>query len=131
MRTRPAGSRSTPTSSWISAGRGRTKFGSRGVTHPLTPSAIPLEHSGAWLAIAGFGAYHGLNPGMGWLFALALGLEQRRERAIWIALGPIALGHAASLALVAAGVFLVGALLSPQLLEFAAAGLLVGFGVYK
>ncbi len=68
---------------------------------------------------------------MGWLFALALGLEQRRERAIWIALGPIALGHAASLALVAAGVLLVGALLSSQLLELAAAGLLVGFGVYK
>lgn len=86
---------------------------------------------GAWLAIAGFGAYHGLNPAMGWLFALALGLQQRSERAIWVAMVPIALGHAASVGLVAGVVLALGALVSSSTLELAAAGCLLAFGVYK
>ena len=40
------------------------------------------------------GAYHGVNPGMGWLFALSLGLQQRSRKAVLWALVPIALGHA-------------------------------------
>jgi hypothetical protein len=58
-----------------------------------------LNEAGAWLTLAGFGAYHGINPAMGWLFALALGLQQKSDRAIWAALVPITLGHAASVAL--------------------------------
>ena len=81
--------------------------------------------------MAGFGAYHGLNPGMGWLFALALGLQQQRARAIWVALGPIAVGHAASLALVAGAVLALGTLVRPHTLELLAAVLLVAFGAYK
>ena len=66
------------------------------------PSASLPELLAPWLAMIGFGAYHGLNPGMGWLFALSLGLQQRSERAIWRSMAPIALGHAASLLVVAA-----------------------------
>jgi hypothetical protein len=46
------------------------------------------------------GAYHGINPGMGWLFAVALGMQQRSARGVWRALLPIALGHAAAIAIV-------------------------------
>ena len=47
-----------------------------------------------WQAMALLGTYHGINPGMGWLFAVALGMQSGDARAIWRALPPIALGHA-------------------------------------
>ena len=50
--------------------------------------------STGWLALAGLGAVHGVNPGMGWLFAVALGLQAGRARAVWRALPPLAAGHA-------------------------------------
>jgi hypothetical protein len=59
-----------------------------------------------WVALFLLGAYHGINPGMGWLFAVALGLQEKSRRAIFRALVPIGLGHAISIGLV---VFLVGA----------------------
>ena len=57
----------------------------------------------AWqyVVLAGLGAFHGLNPGMGWLLALAGGVRERRRTAIAATLGPIALGHAASLFVIA------------------------------
>lgn len=98
---------------------------------PPTPSAIPHEHLGAWLTVAAFGAYHGLNPGMGWLFALALGLQQHSARAIWLAMIPIAVGHAASVALVAGAVLALGTVVRPGVLELIAAAVLLAFGLYK
>ena len=59
-----------------------------------------------WLSLGLLGAYHGLNPGMGWLFAVALGLQERRRWAVLRAFGPIAAGHAASVSVV---VLLLGA----------------------
>jgi len=47
-----------------------------------------------WLGLAALGAGHGLNPGMGWLFAVALGMQEGRTRAVWRALSPLAAGHA-------------------------------------
>ena len=41
----------------------------------------------------GLGVFHGVNPGMGWLFAVALGLQERRRAAVWLALAPLAAGH--------------------------------------
>jgi hypothetical protein len=79
----------------------------------------------------GFGAYHGLNPGMGWLFALALGLQQKSERAIWQSLLPISIGHAASIILVAALVLAAGHLISTTHLRFITAGALLAFGTFK
>ena len=46
-----------------------------------------------WDVLIVLGAYHGLNPGMGWLFAVARGLQERDRRALWRAFGPLALGH--------------------------------------
>ena len=45
-----------------------------------------------WLALAGLGAFHGLNPGMGWLFAVALGMHRHDRRIVWLSVVPIALG---------------------------------------
>lgn len=55
-----------------------------------------------WLAVAGAGALHGLNPATGWMFAAAWGLRSSDRAQALRALVPIALGHAASVALVAA-----------------------------
>lgn len=59
-----------------------------------------------WLVVAGLGAFHGINPAMGWLFAVALGLHRGSGRVVAVALLPIALGHALAV-LVAVGVFLL------------------------
>jgi hypothetical protein len=101
---------------------------------PQTPSAIlPDEFSalGVWMVMLAFGAYHGLNPGMGWLFALSLGLQQRSERAIWVSLLPIALGHAAALVVVAVLVLAGAQFISTNLLQSLTAVVLIGFGIYK
>ena len=90
-----------------------------------------LPTVGVLLAMLAFGAYHGLNPGMGWLFALSLGLQQRSERAIWASLLPIALGHAASLAMMAVLVILGAQFLSVAPLEWLTALSLIAFGIYK
>jgi len=85
----------------------------------------------SYLSLALLGAFHGLNPAMGWLFAVALGLQERRRAAVLAAVPAIALGHAAS---VAAVVALVGAaqLLVPLTgLRVAAGGALVAFGLAK
>ena len=47
-----------------------------------------------WLSLLALGAAHGINPAMGWLFAVGRGLQERDRRALWRALGPLALGHA-------------------------------------
>jgi hypothetical protein len=68
---------------------------------------------------------------MGWLFALALGLQQKSERAIWLAMLPIALGHAASIALAAVAILALQAIVPAGVLQTATAVLLIGFGIYK
>lgn len=57
-----------------------------------------------WLAVAGLGALHGLNPATGWLFAAAWGVRSGDRRQTLRALMPIAVGHAASVGLVGAAV---------------------------
>jgi len=68
---------------------------------------------------------------MGWLFALALGLQEHRRSAVLAALVPITIGHAASVALV--GLLLAGAGLavSPRGLRLVAAAVLIGFGLFR
>ncbi len=96
----------------------------------LTLSAS-LSALGVWLPLIGIGAYHGLNPAMGWLFALARGLQQETARAIWAALIPIALGHAASIALTAIAILALQTVISLDTLAWVTAILLLAFGVYK
>lgn len=84
-----------------------------------------------WLALLGLGAYHGINPGMGWLFAVALGMQEKRQRAVLAAIPPIALGHALSIGLVVALLWLAQASIPQQALRFGAAAILFGFGLYR
>jgi hypothetical protein len=84
-----------------------------------------------WVALALLGAYHGVNPAMGWLFAVALGLQEGRRTAVLRALPPIALGHEASIALVVALVGGLQAVVDAGWLRLAAAAALVAFGLFK
>jgi hypothetical protein len=84
-----------------------------------------------WLSLAALGAFHGLNPAMGWLFAVALGLQERRLRAVVMALGPIALGHALAIALAAIAVGMLGLVLPQRLLLALGGVMLLGFAAYK
>ena len=89
-----------------------------------------MSHIWPWLALAGLGLFHGINPAMGWLFAVGLGLQRRSGVAVVQALPPIALGHAVSIALVAAALGLVRAAIDATLLRIAAALCLIAFGAY-
>ena len=83
-----------------------------------------------WAALALLGAYHGVNPGMGWLFAVARGLQQRSRRAVLGSLLPIAIGHEASIVVAVVLVALTEHLVPPHTVRLLAALLLLAFGVY-
>jgi hypothetical protein len=83
-----------------------------------------------WLVLIGLGAFHGLNPAMGWLFAVALGLYRQSRQAVLIALIPIALGHAAAIAVVVYAVMGLGAAIDAETFRLIAGGLLIAWGVY-
>jgi hypothetical protein len=84
-----------------------------------------------WVALFGLGAFHGINPAMGWLFAVALGLQERRRGAVLAAMPPIALGHALSIAAVLAVLWAARASLPAWALKAVAAAVLSGFGLYR
>jgi hypothetical protein len=90
-----------------------------------------VSESWPWLALILLGAYHGLNPAMGWLFAVALGLQEQRRRAVLQALPPIALGHAVSVSLAVLVVGVAQVVVPLDALRYAGAGTLILFGLYK
>ncbi|HZT49282.1 MAG TPA: hypothetical protein VFA64_15005 [Hyphomicrobiaceae bacterium] len=83
-----------------------------------------------WLALAGLGAFHGLNPGMGWLFAVALGLHRGDRRIVWLSPLAIAAGHALSVAAVAAAFVWAGLVIDAGVVRVLAGLLLVGWAGY-
>jgi len=85
----------------------------------------------AWLTLAGLGVYHGINPAMGWLFAVSRGMQERSRRAVLRSLVPIAIGHEASIALVALLVLGLSTTTDPKALRIAAAAALVAFGIFR
>jgi hypothetical protein len=84
-----------------------------------------------WISLAFLGAFHGLNPAMGWLFAVSLGLQERRLRAVVAALGPIALGHALAIGLAALAVGTLGQVIPQRLLLTLGGATLLSFAAYK
>src|SRR5579884_3793500 len=84
-----------------------------------------------WIALFLLGCYHGINPGMGWLFAVALGLQERSTRAVFGAMVPITIGHLVSVAIVVALAIAATAALPYATVHRASALLLLGFGAYK
>ena len=84
-----------------------------------------------WAALVLLGAYHGVNPGMGWLFAVARGLQEQRRQAVLSSLLPIAIGHEASIVVVVIAVSLTEQFVPTYLVRLIAALVLVSFGAYK
>jgi hypothetical protein len=84
-----------------------------------------------WKAMALLGAYHGINPGMGWLFAVALALQQDSVRGIWRALPPIVAGHALSIGAVLVVVGLVQLVVPAGVLNVLVAAMLMSMGMYR
>ena len=84
-----------------------------------------------WAALVLLGAYHGINPGMGWLFAVARGLQEKSRKAVFSSLLPIAIGHEASIVVVVIAVSLTEQFVPPYLVRLIAALVLVSFGLYK
>jgi len=90
-----------------------------------------VSHEGLWLTLAALGAYHGLNPAMGWLFAVSQGMQHRSRKAVLRALLPIALGHELSIALVVVLAMSAAAIVEPATLRIGAAAVLLAFGVFR
>ncbi len=84
-----------------------------------------------WLTLFGLGAFHGINPAMGWLFAVGLGLQEQKRIAVLRALPPIALGHALSIGIIIAAVLLARVTVPPFALKITAAAILFAFGLYR
>src|SRR5215212_8039039 len=84
-----------------------------------------------WVTLVALGAYHGLNPAMGWLFAVSRGMQERSRRAVVRSLLPIAIGHELALVVVAAVVLLAAEVVDPGALHVAAAAVLLAFGIFR
>lgn len=90
-----------------------------------------ISHTGVWVTLIVLGVYHGINPAMGWLFAVSQGMQQQSRRAVLRSLVPIAIGHELSISIVAALVLGASALVSPAALHVGAAIALLSFGIFR
>ena len=85
----------------------------------------------SWAGLLALGAFHGVNPGMGWLFAVALGMQERRRSAVYRAMLPLALGHALAIAAAIAVALAAGAVVPVQTLRWGVGVVLLGLGVSR
>jgi len=92
---------------------------------------VSRVESWGWPALLLLGAYHGINPGMGWLFAVALGMQERRRAAVVWSLMPITLGHALAIAVAIAVAGVLGLVASLDRLKVIVAAALFAFGAYR
>jgi hypothetical protein len=85
----------------------------------------------SWAMLISLGAFHGINPGMGWLFAVALGMQERRRGAVLRALVPLGAGHALAVAGSVGVALAMGAVVPIRELRWPVAGVLVALGVMR
>lgn len=90
-----------------------------------------LQLSWPWITLIAFGMFHGLNPAMGWLFAVARGFQERRLRAVIAAFGPITLGHALAIGVVVLPMGLLGMAIPRSSLLIVTGLTLIGFAGYR
>jgi hypothetical protein len=83
-----------------------------------------------WIAVIGIGLFHGVNPAMGWLFAVALGLHRNSQRVVLLSLLPIALGHAVAIGVVLTAVLALGLVVEGVMPARIAAVALIGFALW-
>jgi hypothetical protein len=91
------------------------------MTHGLTSTVF-------WLMLL-LGAYHGLNPGMGWLFAVALGMQEQKGSAVARSLVAIAVGHAVAIGSVVLTTAFLGMTLPLIVIRYFVAAVLVSLGI--
>jgi len=89
-----------------------------------------MSSTALWLMLL-LGAYHGINPGMGWLFAVALGMQEQKGSAVARSLVPIALGHALAIGSVVMIAAFLGTMLPIVALRYSVAAVLVGLGIFS
>jgi hypothetical protein len=89
-----------------------------------------MSSTALWLMLL-LGAYHGINPGMGWLFAVALGMQEQKGSAVAKSLLPIALGHALAIGSVVMAAAFLGKALPLLTIRYSVAALLVGLGIFS
>jgi hypothetical protein len=99
--------------------------------YPICSEARDMNERYVWLTLFLLGCYHGINPGMGWLFAVALGLQERTSRAVFRAIVPITLGHVVSVGIVVALALIAAFWLPHAIVHRCAAAILLAFGAYK
>ena len=92
---------------------------------------MTTEMTTSWAILMALGAFHGINPGMGWLFAVALGMQERRRGAVLRALVPLGAGHALAVAAAVGLALVIGAVIPPGWLRWPLAGVLVSVGVLR
>jgi hypothetical protein len=85
----------------------------------------------SWAMLISLGAFHGINPGMGWLFAVALGMQERRRGAVLRALVPLSAGHALAVAGSVGVALAIGAVVPIHDLRWPIAAVLVALGVMR
>jgi uncharacterized membrane protein len=85
----------------------------------------------SWAMLMALGAFHGINPGMGWLFAVALGMQERRRGAVLRALVPLGAGHAAAVAVAIGAALAVGFAIPLAWMRWPIAAVLVSLGVLR
>ena len=93
-------------------------------------AALFAGPAGSWAAIVGSGIFHGVNPAMGWLFATALGLQRGNRQALWMALPPLALGHAVSVLAITSSALALGFAGNASHLRLLMGAILIGWAAY-
>ena len=86
------------------------------------------ELTTSWAMLVALGAFHGINPGMGWLFAVALGMQEQRRCAVIRALLPLGAGHALAVAAAVAAALAIGTVVPIDWLRWPVAAVLVTLG---
>jgi hypothetical protein len=92
---------------------------------------MPHEMTASWVMLMGLGAFHGINPGMGWLFAVALGMQDGRRRAVLRALVPLGVGHALAVAGAVGVALAIGFVIPVGWLRWPIAAVLISLGVLR
>jgi hypothetical protein len=91
---------------------------------------VDLGTTSLWVMVL-LGAFHGVNPGMGWLFAVALALQERNGRAVARSLVPISIGHALAIGSVVMTAVLLGSVLPVVAIRYPVAAILIGLGAFS
>jgi hypothetical protein len=92
---------------------------------------VPGEINMSWATLIALGAFHGINPGMGWLFAVALGMQERRRSAVLLALMPLGAGHALAVAVAVGAALATGFAIPLVWLRWPIASVLVALGAWR